>query len=98
MAPMDDPQVAVLVIVDSPKGVHYGNLTAGPGVKSILTNTLKYLKVEPIYAGRRGSGSRCGKGDCAGSGRSELHFRRGTLRKLGLTAVAALREMKSSRL
>ena len=49
MAPMDDPQVAVLVIVDSPQGVHYGSQTAGPGAKSILSNVLKYLKVEPVY-------------------------------------------------
>lgn len=49
MAPMDDPQIAVLVIVDSPQGVHYGSQTAGPGVYSILTDTLKYLNVEPVY-------------------------------------------------
>ena len=49
MAPMDDPQIAVLVIVDSPKGVHYGSQTAGPGVRMILEDTLKYLNVEPEY-------------------------------------------------
>ena len=49
MAPMDDPQIAVLVIVDSPQGVHYGSKTAGPGVRMILENTLKYLNIEPVY-------------------------------------------------
>ncbi|MBR5228798.1 MAG: PASTA domain-containing protein [Firmicutes bacterium] len=49
MAPMDDPQFAVLFIVDSPKGVHYGSQTAGPGVYAILSDALKYLKIEPVY-------------------------------------------------
>lgn len=47
MAPMDDPQVAVLVIVDNPKGVKFGSATAGPGVKQILSDTLRYLNVSP---------------------------------------------------
>ncbi|MCI8284236.1 MAG: PASTA domain-containing protein [Firmicutes bacterium] len=49
MAPMDDPQIAVIVIADSPKGVHFGSQTAGPGVRSILYDTLRYMKVEPVY-------------------------------------------------
>ncbi len=49
MAPMDDPKFAVIVIVDSPRGVHYGSQTAGPGVYSILSDSLKYLKIEPVY-------------------------------------------------
>lgn len=49
MAPMDDPKVAVLVIVDSPQGVHYGSQTAGPGVKAILSDVLNYLAVQPVY-------------------------------------------------
>ncbi len=47
MAPMDDPQVAVLLIVDNPKGVHYGSVVAGPGMKQILSDTLSYLNVSP---------------------------------------------------
>ena len=47
MAPMDDPQVTVLVIVDSPKGVRYGSVTAGPAVQQILSDTLRYLNVSP---------------------------------------------------
>ena len=46
-APMDDPQVCVLLIVDNPKGVHYASVTAGPGVKQILSDTLRYLNVSP---------------------------------------------------
>lgn len=49
MAPMDDPQVALLVVVDNPKGVKYGSTTAAPGAQQILSDTLRYLNVEPKY-------------------------------------------------
>lgn len=49
MAPMDDPQIAILVVVDSPKGAYYGSLTAGPIAKSILEDTLRYMNIEPQY-------------------------------------------------
>ncbi len=49
MAPMDDPQVAVLVIVDNPKGVKFGSQTAAPGAKLILEDTLRYLEVTPKF-------------------------------------------------
>ncbi len=49
MAPMDDPQVAILVVVDSPKGAYYGSQTAAPIAKSILENTLRYLNVETKF-------------------------------------------------
>ncbi|MDO4745412.1 MAG: penicillin-binding transpeptidase domain-containing protein [Bacillota bacterium] len=47
MAPMEDPQITVLVIVDSPKGVHYGSVTAAPGVQKILSDTLRYMNISP---------------------------------------------------
>lgn len=47
MAPMDDPKVAVLVIVDNPKGVKFGSQTAAPGAKLILEDTLRYLELQP---------------------------------------------------
>ncbi len=47
MVPMDDPQLAVLVVVDSPKGIHYGNITAGPGVQQILVDSIRYLNISP---------------------------------------------------
>ena len=49
MAPMNDPQVAILLIVDNPKGTKYGSLTAAPGAKVILENVLRYLNVKPVY-------------------------------------------------
>lgn len=49
MAPMDDPKVAILLVVDNPKGVKYGSMTAAPGAKVILENVLRYLNVKPVY-------------------------------------------------
>jgi len=47
MAPMSNPKLTVLVICDSPKGVKYGSVTAGPAVGTILSKTLKYLNITP---------------------------------------------------
>ena len=49
MAPMDDPQISILLIVDSPKGAYYGSIVAAPIAKEILTNALRYLNVTPEY-------------------------------------------------
>jgi len=49
MAPMDDPKIAVLLVVDNPKGIKYGSHTAAPGVKKILTDALRYLNIQPEY-------------------------------------------------
>ncbi len=45
MAPMNDPKIAVLIIVDSPKGVRYGSVTAAPAVNKVLTKALPYLNI-----------------------------------------------------
>ena len=47
MAPMSDPKLTALVVVDSPRGVHYGSVTAGPVVKEIMEKSLKYLNIPP---------------------------------------------------
>ncbi|MGC2872509.1 penicillin-binding transpeptidase domain-containing protein [Ihubacter sp. mB4P-1] len=49
MAPMDDPKLVVLVVVDSPKGIQFGSATAAPIAKEFLENALPYLGVNPKY-------------------------------------------------
>lgn len=50
VAPVDDPQVAILVVIDEPStGQFYGGSIAAPVVKDVLTETLKYLEVEPKF-------------------------------------------------
>lgn len=49
-APADDPQIAVLIIVDNPgTSVHSGSVIAAPAAKEVLQNSLEYLNVEPKY-------------------------------------------------
>ena len=49
LAPMDDPQLAVIVIVDEPQGIKFGSTTAAPGVKDILSDVLRYKNIAPRY-------------------------------------------------
>ncbi|MBR2353322.1 MAG: PASTA domain-containing protein [Clostridia bacterium] len=48
-APADDPQVAILIMVDDPQKGAYGSTVAAPYVGATLKNILPYLGVEPIY-------------------------------------------------
>lgn len=49
-APADDPQIAVLIIIDEPQGdVHGGGAIAAPVAGEIIEQTLKYMNVEPVY-------------------------------------------------
>ncbi|MGI5959313.1 MAG: penicillin-binding transpeptidase domain-containing protein [Massiliimalia sp.] len=51
IAPIDDPQIAVLVVVDEPRGSeYYGSQVAGPALASILSDTLNYLGIAPEYS------------------------------------------------
>ena len=50
IAPMDDPQVACLVMLDEPTLVNeYGSTIAAPVVGSILADVLPYLGMEKVY-------------------------------------------------
>lgn len=47
-APADDPQVAIIIIVDEPtKGSLYGSTVAAPYVSDALENILPYLGIKP---------------------------------------------------
>lgn len=49
-APADEPQIAVIIIVDEPtKGLLYGSQVAAPYIAKTLETVLPYLGVEPIY-------------------------------------------------
>nr|WP_207753469.1 penicillin-binding transpeptidase domain-containing protein [Sporosalibacterium faouarense] len=50
IAPTDDPEIAVLVIIDEPStGVYYGGLIAAPVAGEVVKETLDYLDVELKY-------------------------------------------------
>jgi cell division protein FtsI (penicillin-binding protein 3) len=46
-APADDPRVAILVLLDEPKGVAWGSEAAAPVFSTIAGQVLRYLRVRP---------------------------------------------------
>ncbi|MBP2652098.1 MAG: spoVD 2 [Firmicutes bacterium] len=46
--PVEDPQVAMLVVIDSPEGVYYGAQIAAPVFHDIMTEVMRYLGVRPL--------------------------------------------------
>ena len=46
-APAENPQIAILVVVDEPEKEHYGGIVAAPAFKKIAHETLSYLQVRP---------------------------------------------------
>jgi cell division protein FtsI (penicillin-binding protein 3) len=46
-SPADDPEIAILVIIDEPQGKYYGGIVAAPVFKKISQQTLNYLNVPP---------------------------------------------------
>jgi len=47
-APLEDPRIVVVVVVDEPKRKHYGGTVAGPVFKEVATRTLQYMGVTPL--------------------------------------------------
>ena len=45
VAPINDPKVCVLYILDDPPGEAFGSTVAAPGAKRIIKNTLRYMGV-----------------------------------------------------
>ncbi len=49
-APADDPEIAVIIMVDEPtKGSLYGSTVAAPYLANVMRDVLPYLGVEPVY-------------------------------------------------
>ena len=46
-APVSDPRIAVIVVIDEPKGPYYGGVVAAPAFSTICERTLAYLRVPP---------------------------------------------------
>jgi cell division protein FtsI (penicillin-binding protein 3) len=52
--PAEDPEIAVLVVVDEPQGVSWGGSVAAPVFKSVAEQTLQYLgRPSPAQEGER---------------------------------------------
>lgn len=46
-APVDDPKIAVVVMLDEPRPFYYGGVVAAPVFKRIAQNVLRYLEIKP---------------------------------------------------
>ena len=49
VAPVDDPKLAILLVIDEPEKSHFGSLTATPLAKEIIEKSLIHMSVEPRY-------------------------------------------------
>lgn len=49
VAPVDDPKIAALIIIDEPQGVYYGGTIGGPVANKVVEDTLNYLEVERVF-------------------------------------------------
>ena len=45
-APVDNPQVIAMCIIDEPEGIYYGGTIAAPVIKTVFENILPYLGIE----------------------------------------------------
>ena len=41
------PEGCILVVIDEPKGQHYGGIVAAPGFRNIAQKTLAYMNISP---------------------------------------------------
>ncbi|MCP3901555.1 MAG: penicillin-binding protein 2 [Desulfobacteraceae bacterium] len=48
-APIQNPELAILVVVDEPKNSHYGGIVAAPVFKNILLESFNYLGIPPDF-------------------------------------------------
>ena len=46
-APQENPELAILVVIDEPKNQHYGGDVAAPAFKTIMTQAFSYLNIAP---------------------------------------------------
>lgn len=53
-APLPDPSILCLVVIDRPQGEHYGGKVAAPVFASIMARALPYLGFAPDVSNRRG--------------------------------------------
>ncbi|MDD2400617.1 MAG: stage V sporulation protein D [Clostridia bacterium] len=45
VAPVNDPKLVCLVVVDTPEGIYYGGTVAAPAFRNIIRDSLRYLQV-----------------------------------------------------
>lgn len=52
--PLEDPRIAILVILDDPNGMYYGGVIAAPVFKQVASEIMQYLGIPPTLPYHRG--------------------------------------------
>lgn len=68
--PVENPKIALLVMIDEPSGVFYGGQIAAPVASRILSQVFRYMKIEPSETPVENEGDipeDMGAGDSSGS-------------------------------
>ncbi|MBR2464826.1 MAG: PASTA domain-containing protein [Clostridia bacterium] len=82
-APADDPEIAVIIVVDEPTcAVKYGSAVAAPYVGNVFEAVLPYLGVEPVYTEQERENLTVTVPDCTGYSVSKAEK---TLSELGFS-------------
>ena len=85
-APADNPQIAVLILLDTPTvGNISGGINTAPVVRRFLEEALPYLDVDPIYTEEEQNAKNVIMPDLTGMSFSEAEA---ALKKLGLTCMS----------
>jgi len=50
--PAEDPEIALIVVVDEPQPVHYGSVVAAPVFSKIANQAVRYLDIQPVRDNR----------------------------------------------
>lgn len=86
-APADNPEIAVIIMVDEPtSGMVYGSVVAAPYVSDLLTNVLPYLGYTPSYSEEELKTKQIPVGNYIGLTRNEAAKK---IRESGLSVVYA---------
>jgi len=55
IAPADDPQVVMILLLDEPPGVHTGGAIAAPLAGKIMDDVLRYMDIKPVQTDEQSS-------------------------------------------
>lgn len=47
-APVEDPRISILVVIDDPSGIYYGGQIAAPVAGQIFEEVLRYMNITPV--------------------------------------------------
>ncbi len=83
-APYDDPEIAMIIVVDEPTTAHFGATVAAPYISRMMSVTLPYLGYEAVYKEKEEELVEIPIGSYVGMTVKEAAAE---LKKLGMTAV-----------